>query len=554
MLMTGLPSSTADAASPWEWIPEKASAVVRLQAPDTTIQELSRFVDAVQPGFGPIVQTQTSPLGLVISNPTLDGVDMSRDWFAAAFAKTDGQPDLLFLIPTTDAIAMEKAIGTDFSVAKQDGWLVYSKSPELINLVENCLKGDADHIMSLFDSQISDELISGQLTGFVNVASLKETFADQLGNAETQLDSVIDTITEQVAATNPEMNLESVWKMYRAMGRGLLQGVRDSNSVAVAVHIADNDIRIEKLITFANDSASSRFIATQPAASMDLLKSVPEGQSGYAGMQVNPQELADWLKAITSDLIEDPAVSERFQSAMEAMIEARIGTFAGGGGIAPSEPTALKYFGLMEVGSVETLKTAFDAFAPGLEYDIGGIHQAISIELHAETIDGVPVDILQTKQDIKPSLDPLGIQQAVNDRLYGPDGITQRLVYQQNILLQTLGGGTESMRQLMKGDTWTDTNLLSARQQLSEKANLVILADMPAFVRDIAQLVVASGKLPLTVDEEQLAAVELSRSYSGVSIATETNRVHFRAVIPAKTLQGFVQLGLFVQQSFQGGR
>ncbi len=554
VLFAGLSFSTVHAESPWEWIPEDSSAVVRLQAPASTVEKLSSFVDAVQPGFGSFVQTQTSSLGLAISNPTLVGVDMSRDWYAAAFIKAEGAPEILFLIPATDTDAMQIALGDDFSTVKHNGWLAYSRSPQLIDQLQGCLKGDSPSVSHLFDAQINDELNSGQLTWIVNSAILRETFAAQLDNAESQLDTAIDAIAKQASAANPDLDVTQVMQMYRDAGRAVLQGVRDSVSTVVAVHINASDLRIEKLVTFADDSTSSNFIETQPAGKLDLLTSLPEGQSGYFAVKMVPDALADWLKGLTADLIEDPDVSKRFRSAMTGMLEAGTGTFAGGASLAPSNPTALNYFGMMDVESIEKLRAAFDEFGPELEYDIAGIHQKISIEKHAETIDGTPVDILRTEQEIKPSMDPFGIQQAVNDRLYGPRGITQRLVYQEGRLLQTLGGGTDAMRQLIASSDWTDQDLLAAREQMPETANLLILADIPSFLQNVVQLIVESGKLPLPLDEDRLASLQLPSSYSGFSIATKTNRLQFRAVISAKTMQGFAQLGVFVQQSLQGGR
>ena len=106
-------SVTAFAADPTDLLHKDAAVVVRLKAPDTTVKDLAAFIDKVQPGFGAIVQGQASTLGLAINNPTLAGVDMTRDWYIMIFeddrllqllgGTTEDLQPLLNPVPWTDA-------------------------------------------------------------------------------------------------------------------------------------------------------------------------------------------------------------------------------------------------------------------------------------------------------------------------------------------------------------------------------------------------------------------------------------------------------------------
>ncbi len=64
------------------------------------MKDLAAFIDKVQPGFGAIVQGQASTLGLAINNPTLAGVDMTRDWYIMVFASAKPPLQPVLLIPT----------------------------------------------------------------------------------------------------------------------------------------------------------------------------------------------------------------------------------------------------------------------------------------------------------------------------------------------------------------------------------------------------------------------------------------------------------------------
>ena len=104
----------ANGEEPWDLIPAHASAVIRLQAPENTSQDVAEFADDIQPGFGALIKGRLPLLGPVISNPTLAGVDLSRDWYVAIFAVCGTQSEEVMLIPPTDVSAMAECCWLGF--------------------------------------------------------------------------------------------------------------------------------------------------------------------------------------------------------------------------------------------------------------------------------------------------------------------------------------------------------------------------------------------------------------------------------------------------------
>ena len=127
---------------PWDGIPEHASDVIHVQRSELTIQELADIVDEVQPGFGGFVKSQSSSLGMVISNPELTGVDMFQDWYATVFAVGGSETEELLPVPATDASAMRDAIGAEYKFLEHDGWLVCAKTGKLIEQVGEYSAGE----------------------------------------------------------------------------------------------------------------------------------------------------------------------------------------------------------------------------------------------------------------------------------------------------------------------------------------------------------------------------------------------------------------------------
>ena len=553
LLIVGQPTSTA--ADGCDVLPSEASLVVRLRAPDTTVSDLAAFLNKVQPGVGGIIQAQAGMLGMVIENPTLAGVDKAADWYLALFAKPTGAPDVVLLIPATDAAAMKAGItNASFKFGGDDKWGVYSRSEARVQLVESCLAGDVAPIATLFDRRDTELFNSGHLTVFINGRTLKTVFADKLGGAEDQLDQLIDVIASQVPAGKQSTDLTYVWDMYRELGRGVIRAVRDSESLVVSIKATEDSLQIDELLSVSKGSNTDMTLSSQPSSDLAALKLLPEGQAMYAGVHLDAVPLVNFAKRMMSKMPVADAVREKVLQSFEKMQDAKFGSFVGGGDMdINAVDGVMSYFGVSEISPGAVIREAFASMEGGFEYEVGGLKQKQSYQRDVEQIDGLPVDLFTIKQTIPPELDPLGVQRAVNEKLYGSDGITQRMVVRGNTLYQTMGGGTDAMKQLLHAKSWTDSQLLDARNHLPEKANFVCLIDIPSMTQRFAQLILSTGTLPVPLTADQLDGLRISRSYAGFSVTAEPQHLLVRSSLPVETFQGFVQIGMFIQQLQAGG-
>jgi hypothetical protein len=187
----------------------------------------------------------------------------------------------------------------------------------------------------------------------------------------------------------------------------------------------------------------------------------------------------------------------------------------------------------------------------GVTYEVAGIEQQLTYEPDAEKIGDQSVDIYRFKQTIPDGLDPTGMQKKINEKLYGPDGMEQRLLLKEEVMLQTMGGGLDAMKQLVESADWKDETLLSARARQHEKANVIVLVDLPNSIYKFAKLIIGTGALPIPIQSEQIQGLDLPVSYSGFSLAMEENRLSTSTNISVESFQGFVQMAMFVQQMQQ---
>ena len=332
------------------------------------------------------------------------------------------------------------------------------------------------------------------------------------------------------------------------MGRGILQGIRDSTALVVCVKFTDDSLQIDELLTVNPDSSTDMILKANPVSEMAIMKSVPERQMVYWGLHGDSKPLMAYAKRVIAEMPFDQLMREKFAQSMGIMRDVKFGTIAGGGNLTLNDNGAMTLFGITEVGPIAKIREAFAVLGGNTEYEIAGIRQRQSYSNDAEQIDGLSVDVFTFEQTVPPELDPLGMQKALNEKLYGPNGLTQRIVTKDNVMYQATGGGTAAMQQLLKSEPWSDAHLLSARGRLPDKANLIILVDMPSSFLAFAKLMVSTGVLPIPLQENQLDGLELPASYAGFSLMAEPQRLSGRSSLPIESFQAFVKIGMHIQQ------
>lgn len=540
-----LSAGVAAQESPLEIIPETASAVIRFQAPDKIKEDLSDFVDKVQPGFGGFIEAQfPTILGEISQNKTLDGLDLTNDWYMVMVLNEDGEPQPVLVLPTTDMEAAKEAVESTFEIAEDEDWLICAMDTALL---EDFGNDDLESIESVLTEKSEARLASGHIGVFVNGEQLKEEFAEELESADQHLDELIDNIVQQAQQVNPAANMKAVAGMYKELGKLFLQAVRDSDSITVSLEFTEDAFQTDFLLTAGESTSTAKFFGSQPVSDMKRLTSIPEGMLGYVAAHGDPTVTVDYLRKFTSELITDEEVLAKMTKSLDLMKDARIGTVAGGGNLLPDEEGSLRYLVITEVQPTSVFRNAMKLLGDGLEYETAGIKIKQTYEPDTEKLDGTSVDILRTEQTMPEGLDPTGMQEAIQKKFYGSNGIEQRVLTTSDLMYQTIGGGLDAMKSLTTSKTWTDETLLKARAGLHEQANALMLVDMPNSLLAASRAVLSTNTLPLPIQASQLDGLEVKPSYSGFSMAVESNTLEARGTIPVDTFKGFTQIGMFVQ-------
>lgn len=546
-------SVAANAAESSDAVPESASVVLRLKAPNATIGKLSQFVDAVQPGFGAAVQGGLPAMGLAIMNPGLAGVDIEKDWWAITFIESRQKPAVVFVIPASDADALKKALPPGFQTHLSDKLAVYSDNEEALGKVRDRLSGKGTGLWSKVDASTKKLFDSSDVSVLIHLRQLTKSFASELDQAEPQLDGFLT----QISAALPEDQRRQFVPMldvYRVLGKSAVQGVRDSETLALGATFSKEAIRFEDRLQVAEGTATAKFFANQPTSEMSLLTRLPTNKPFYVGVKADMAGMVDWSMKMTKSMLGNASAeqSAQFDAAAKEMRELKWNEMAIYFDLDTTSSGAIRAGTVAEMTPATRLRELGRSMMKAMgEINSFGVKQSMKLEPAVDKIGGLEVDRITTKQEVDPALDPLGIQKKIRDILFGESGMVQHVLYQPNRSLQTFGGGLEDLQSLAKTVDSTsskDEAVAAARKRLVEKANVVALVDLARLVASGVKLAAREKVIP--VDASMIDGLQLKPSFIGISLASGPTSAGAQLDIPVEQAQGIAKIVML----FVGGR
>ncbi len=538
-------SVAAPAAESSDAVPDSASVVLRLKAPKTTVGKLSEFVDAVQPGAGAAVQGGLPALGMGIVNPGLTGVDVEKDWWVITFIESRQKPAVVFVVPASDADAMRKALAPGFQAHIADQQVFYSDNAEALGKVRDQLSSKGTGLWSRLDSSSKKLFDNSDVSVLVHLRQLTKSFENELQQAEPQLDGFLTQITAAMPDAQRAQFMPML-DMYRVIGKSAVQGVRDSESLALGFSFSKEIIRFEDRLQVREGTPTAAFFASQPTAEMSLLARMPANKALYFGVKADMAGMIDWSMKMTKLLMGDIPAEKTAQldSALKEMRTLKWGEMSGYFDLDPSGSGAIRAGTVAEITPTNRLRDLGRSMIKAMaEFQSLGFKQTANLEPAVEKIGGLEVDRITTSQEFDPGTDPLGIQKKVRDILFGDAGMVQLVAYQPTRSLQTFGGGTAELQSLMTAldsTTSKDTAATTARKRLVEKANVVVLVDLPRIVASGIKLAAREKVIP--VDATVIDRLQLQPSFIGISVACGPTSAGAQLDIPVEQAQGIAKI------------
>lgn len=554
--------STATAADPGlDAIPKTASVVIRLKNPEATVGKIADFARAANPNAGQMAMQLGGMLGVPIQNPVLQGVDRKRDWLVAVFPQREGEPAVVFGIPSTDNEAMKMAVGGRFTFVEADTRLFYSESADAAKLIQDRIDGNGESIQAAVDESSQAVLDGGDLSVFLNVPRIREIYTAELEAAETEIESMLDEISNLTPQVEG-MNMEPIFELYGQALHGLLRAVADTEGCSIALAIKPEGLTFEDYVRLTADSATDKLLQAHKPSPISNLMKLPHDQLVYSGFNADMASITEAAVVLSKAMVQtDEETSKQMDELLremkdlQAQNKLQFGSYSMAMNFGKLDGGALRMIYAAEAEPMEQVREFTRKMTRLMsELNVDSIKQEVKLETDAEMIGQHSADIMTLKQEINPEADPFQIQQKLSQYLYGPDGMTTRIVYLPKMVVQTVGGGKAAMETALEGLTAggdtpaARTQLETARAQLLKEANILVLMDLPQLAANVLRLVIESGEFPLPLEPEALDQLDLKRSYLGFSLATEPAGLRAKTSLPAGQVEGFVKLGMMMQR------
>ncbi|WP_417391929.1 hypothetical protein [Gimesia sp.] len=550
---------------PQKAISSHAGIVIRLKQPGETRQKLTSIMNQVDESLSTILQGNLRTfLGRAISNPTMAGVDNTRDMCVGVFLSETKRPGLLYVIPVKDGPAFAAELNEKFKRSViQEKWIIYSEDQSLIDVALEVTK---DPILN-FQTQMSEEakalFESGDMSVYINSEKLVTVYQTQLELAEQQLEQALNRISKTVKTT-PGVNTEPILSLYSALGKGALQAVQNSHSYTTTLTVEEGGIGLESLFEVKSDSQTDQLFQKNPPQKFEQLGKFPAGQLAYFAGAGNTDALITWGMNFTAQMFDETAENQearqKFDSIVKAIRSLKFGSYYFSFELGRLSEGVLNAYTVSEVSpSAEMRKYTRQMMAMMKNMSLPGVKQEIKYTPDAEKIGNETVDLTVIKQEVDLGSDPLQVQKRMLEILYGPEGITNRMAYPEGKVLQAMGG-TASMKKLLDALNAPDSSpdiaknqpaFQEARKQGLKEANILALVDVPVTVARIHNVLSESRRQEGLFSGELLKKQGITASYLSFSLGMRKQALVTKTYLPVETLQGgFKVFSIISSQKF----
>lgn len=541
-------------------ISSDAGVVLRVKNPKATVEKVADLVNQIVPGVGDQVRAQADGIGAAISNPTLAGVDRESDWWLAIYPRGgDQEPEVVFVIPGSDLKAMKDGLDESYKFIEHGKFGVYTDDADISEKTAALLKGTGKSITTAIEKDSLAVFDKGDVSVFINVARIYTVYKDQIHEGQERLTQTLENVPSEVPGT-PGVNPKIMADVGLQIVNIVLQGLQDTKSCTIAGMISNEGLAFEDLIRVAEGSKTDKLLQKSPPNPLTSLGALPVGGLGYFGLHGELSEIMQFGLRMLTGVIDSKNAKE-FEGTLAELQKLKYGAIVSSFGLGSIEEGALRSVSLTEINDPSKLRSLSAALMKAVgTIETGGMKQTYSLQPDAEKQGQNPVDVLTVKVEPTEGSDPANgeLLERFMKVLYGPEGMITRTVYLKDKVVQANGGGKAALEKALavldknSDAVGSSAPFQQARGRLAEKANLVVLFDLPGTAAKIIELVVESGAVAVPLSPEAIKGLDLKPSFVGLSLATEAQGLRVKTNIPTEQAQGIAKIVMLVLGTLEG--
>ncbi len=465
-------------------------------------------------------------------------------------------------MPATDLAAMKEALGDSFTFMEHGKFGVYSSDEETAKWTAKRLKGEGKSISTLIDKESNTVFDSGDLSVFINVKQLAADYKEEIEKFQEEAKQKLEDFPASAPGAPAGMNPQQLADLAGHVMKLLAEGLDDTQSCTIAAVISKEGLAFEDLVKVKSGSSTDKLLAKSAPGSLSTLSSLPAGYLAYLGFTWDMSDIAklnQWLMGIGGSALK-PETAKELQGAMAEAAKLKIKSMVTAFGLGDVDDGAVRSVSITEVDNPAKLRELTQKVIKTMQgVETQGLKQTYDIKKDAEKYGKNSADVTTVKTEMVDQENPFmaQIMERMMTMMFGPDGMTTRSVYLKDKMIQTLGGGKQSMTDSLaaldqKTSESSKLPFQKTRAQMGAKTNLVVMFDLTNLIAKIVDLVVQSQAVPIPLDAEQVKNLQQKPSFFGISAATEAQGLRVKTLIPVEQMQGIAKIVNFVQQAMSG--
>jgi hypothetical protein len=549
LLLCTLAAQLPAADSPLAAFDSNADVVIRLKSPQATIEKAAGMAAAADEKMAQQVRDNAPFIGVLISNPSLAGVDQEKDWYVVVHAHEDADPSVVFVIPATDAEAQQAGISAKMTKFARDGWVFYGEDKAAIEALQSQTSPPSASITSEIDEDSQAVFDAGDLSIFLNVDHLTEVYKDQLDEASGQFAQQLNR-QAGVLQMVPGLDLQGTIEGGTTGGADI---IKDTRSLTTALSFSENGLHIETFAHFKEDSKTAEAIADHPGHPLKTIGQLPPGAVLYFGLSSSLSQGVEQGLASSASIAEPTDEQQKQLKELEEKLKGvEYKSFALALGLGHRETGLLRIASITEASPTAPVREFKQAAGDLMDAELEGqgIKQEADYEADAEQAGDQSIDVLTVTTTVDPNVNPFfgSIIKQIQGLLLGPEGMVSRFSYWDDKYLYTLGGGADAMQEAVEAVDSTESNgTTEFREGLIEEPNVVALLDVQRIAYRALKAAAETPELGIPADPALANSEEPAPSYVGFSLVTEPHALRTKTQVPSKQLYRIVQLVIFAR-------
>lgn len=539
LLLAGTCSITQADENPGDWFPDDAIVVVRVRQPKATMAKVVSFVYSVAPLYAPLLLSSESDILDFTNNPLFKATDLDHDFWWAMFSDEAGEAVSAFILRTRDDDELFKELKVEDAaecVLRHGEHVVIVTAKPTLDQIQKRIDGQGTSWRKSMSPEQRKTFETGDLSVYVNTrnvyANIRKNADDdavahrEFRNFLTQM--LFDAYDEEAILTF----------VSREILEKSAEAIVDAAGVTISATVDHTGIETEILIDHDLDQEKGKREPHALSNFQVLHRMPPDRQCYVAGTAPIPSPAGWFLNVIDVDSHDDkdaPTLTE------QGKIQRRLRKLKyGQWSAAFSLPTITSpEFRLDEVAEIENpqahrlmnnnlaiIQTHFKEFREKRAYEL-----LDSVEQFGDrTAD---VHRVTYKKTVEENAD-------AHAKIYGRNGLVSRCVYDDNLFVNTIGGGKQAMQDALQRTHATDIpelppGLAATSSKLPENGSFILLLDAASAFASLTQLEtdVANHEGELgEIINTGIRMAEQQQSYCGVGLALERDRARLKVYIP----------------------